>query len=226
MIASVLYWMLRRLVELLAVRRRSEDRNAVEILVLRHELTVLRRQAARPRCTLADRVVLGALARALPRDHWGSLFVRPETIRRWHAALVRRRWTYQRATTGRPQKLADDPLIAQRGFSRAMRRISSRVSASTGGRPACRYRDRQRRRAISRCQLSNVAGVTSRRSRQSREMTLASAEITARSAQSRRARPAVRRSTASSWRRITISASRAKSPRRDTRIRSTAQKAR
>ena len=102
MIASVVYWMLRRLVELLVLRRRSDDGKAVEILVLRHELAVLRRQVARPRCTLADRVVLSALAQVLPRDRRGSLFVRPETIRRWHRALVARRWTYRRATIGRP----------------------------------------------------------------------------------------------------------------------------
>jgi putative transposase len=78
--------MVRRLVELLVLRRRSDDRNAVEILVPRHELTVLRRQVARPRCTLADRVVLSALAQVLPRDRRGSQFVRPETIRRLHGA--------------------------------------------------------------------------------------------------------------------------------------------
>jgi putative transposase len=106
MAASVVYWMLRRVVELLVLRRRSDDEKAAEILVLRHQLTVLRRQVARPRCTLADRVVLSALAQALPRDRWGSLFVRPETIRRWHRALIARRWTYQRATIGRPPTAA------------------------------------------------------------------------------------------------------------------------
>jgi putative transposase len=60
MIASVTYWMFRRLVELLVLRRRSDDGKAVEILVQRHELAVLRGQVARPRCTLADRVVLSA----------------------------------------------------------------------------------------------------------------------------------------------------------------------
>jgi putative transposase len=63
MIASVIYSTLRRLVELLVPRRRSDDEKAVEILVLRHQLAVLRRQVARPRCTLADRVVLSALSR-------------------------------------------------------------------------------------------------------------------------------------------------------------------
>jgi hypothetical protein len=51
---AVVYWMFRRLVELLVLRRRSDDGKAVEILLLRHEPAVLRRQVARPRCTLAD----------------------------------------------------------------------------------------------------------------------------------------------------------------------------
>jgi len=106
MTASVVYWMFRRLVELLVLRGRSDDGKAAEILVLRHELGVLRRQVARPRCTLADRLVLSALARVLPRDRRGSLFVRQETIRRWHRALIARRWTYRRATIGRPPTAA------------------------------------------------------------------------------------------------------------------------
>jgi putative transposase len=62
-------------------------------LVLRHELAVLCRQVARPSCRPADRVFLAALARMLPRDRWGSVFVRPETIRRWHRSLLARRWS-------------------------------------------------------------------------------------------------------------------------------------
>jgi putative transposase len=103
MVASVIYWTLRRLVELLVLRCRPDDGKEVEILVLRHELAVLRRDVPRPRCTLADRVVLSVLAQALSRDRRGSLFVRPETIRRWHRELVARRWTYRRATIGRPR---------------------------------------------------------------------------------------------------------------------------
>lgn len=76
MIASVTNWTLRRLVELPVLHRRSDDGKDVEILVLRHELAVPRRQVARPHCTLADRVVLSALGLVLPRDRWGSLFVR------------------------------------------------------------------------------------------------------------------------------------------------------
>ena len=105
---SCLYWLLRQLLGLAVLRCRSEAANEVEILVLRHELIVLRRQVGRPNCRPADRVLLAALARLLPRDRWGSVFVRPETIRRWHRTLVSRRWTYPQRRPGRP---ATDPEI-------------------------------------------------------------------------------------------------------------------
>ena len=142
MIASVVYWTLRRLVELLVLRRRSDDGKEAEILVLRHELAVLRRQVARPRCTLADRLVLSALARVLPRDRWGSLFVRPETIRRWHRELVARRWTYRRATIGRPRTRAsirelvlrlarENPTWGYRRIHGELARLEIRLAPST-----------------------------------------------------------------------------------------------
>jgi putative transposase len=108
MVISCLYWLLRQLLGLAVLRCRSEAANEVEILVLRHELIVLRRRVGRPNCRPADRVLLAALARLLPRDRWGSVFVRPETIRRWHRTLVSRRWTYPQRRPGRP---ATDPEI-------------------------------------------------------------------------------------------------------------------
>ena len=102
MLISCVYWLFRHLVGLIVLRCRSEAANEVEILVLRHELAVLRRQVARPSCRPADRVFLAALARMLPRDRWGSVFVRPETIRRWHRSLLARRWTYPHRRPGRP----------------------------------------------------------------------------------------------------------------------------
>src|SRR5712692_5440342 len=90
------YWLLRRLLELLLLLARSEQRKEVEILLLRHELQVLRRQVARPQLRPADRVVLAALAQALPRVH--SLLVQPATLLRWHRELVRRRWSRRRGS--------------------------------------------------------------------------------------------------------------------------------
>jgi hypothetical protein len=104
---SLIYLVARRLVELVVLVARSEERNEIEILVLRHELAVLRRQVARPRTGRVDRVWLSALARMLPRPRWGAFFVRPETVLRWHRDLVARRWTYPRRSTGRPRTAAD-----------------------------------------------------------------------------------------------------------------------
>jgi len=72
----------------------SPDAKDVEIAVLRHQLLVLRRQVTRPRYTPADRMVLAALARLLPRDRWPIFLVTPSTLLRWHRELIRRRWTY------------------------------------------------------------------------------------------------------------------------------------
>ena len=102
MLMSCVYWLFRHLLGLAVLRCRSEAAKEVEILVLRHELAVLRRQVGRPSCRPADRVFLAALAQALPRDRWGSVFVRPETLRRWHRSLLARRWTYPHRRPGRP----------------------------------------------------------------------------------------------------------------------------
>jgi transposase InsO family protein len=87
------------LVWLLARRRRSKE---LEILVLRHQLLMLRRQARQPKLTRADRVLLAALSRSLPRVAWTGFPVKPETLLRWHRQLVARRWTYAHRAAGRP----------------------------------------------------------------------------------------------------------------------------
>src|ERR671916_444120 len=102
-IFSLVYLLARRLVELLVLRARTDVSKDVEILVLRHEVSVLRRQVSRPRPRLADRAVLAALSAALPRVRWPVFFVQPKTLLRWHRELVARKWTYPRPKPpGRP----------------------------------------------------------------------------------------------------------------------------
>jgi putative transposase len=107
LLGSLVYWVLRRLLELVVLRLRSERSKDLEILVLRHQLHVLRRQVARPRLRPADRVLLTALSRSLPKPAWSSFFVSPVTLLRWHRQLVARRWTYSRRPVGRPRTASD-----------------------------------------------------------------------------------------------------------------------
>jgi hypothetical protein len=70
--------------------------------VLRHELSILRRQVGRPRFEPRDRLMLAALSRVAPRRCWSAFPVRPETLLRWHRRPVARRWTYPHRRPGRP----------------------------------------------------------------------------------------------------------------------------
>jgi putative transposase len=96
------YWVVRALFELLILFGRSERTKELEILVLRHELHVLRRQVGRPRLRPADRPLLAVLGQLLPRSRRRSFLVQPATLLRWHRELVRRRWTYEQRRQGRP----------------------------------------------------------------------------------------------------------------------------
>ena len=100
MIGSVGFVLLRRLLGLLGIGP-AADAKDVEIAVLRHQLTVLCRQVARPRYTPSDRLALAVLARLLPRERWSAFLVTPATLLRWDRELVRRRWTYPHWPGGR-----------------------------------------------------------------------------------------------------------------------------
>lgn len=124
-------------------QRRDLSKDA-ELLVLRHENLVLRRQISRVRYTSVDRVWLAALSRLLPRRRWVEVFaVTPSTIVAWHRRLVSRKWDYTaRRRPGRPptaaaiKKLvirmaAENPTWGHRRVGGELIRLGHRISAST-----------------------------------------------------------------------------------------------
>jgi putative transposase len=104
---SFLYQLVQRLLGLVRDHRRDALSKDAEILVLRHQLAVLRRQVGRPRFSWSDRALIALLASFVPRERWRSFLVTPQTVLDWHRRLVRRRWTYPHRRPGRP-RLADE----------------------------------------------------------------------------------------------------------------------
>ena len=107
MLSKLAYLTLCRSIQLLVLLARGDAAKDLEILVLRHQLTVLRRQIPRPRLEPADRALLAAVSRVLPRARWSCFFVKPETLLRWHRRPGRRRLDLpappDRPATARPE---------------------------------------------------------------------------------------------------------------------------
>jgi putative transposase len=99
---SFVYLAVRNLFALVWMLGRPRRSKELEILVLRHELAILRRQTARPKLTRADRALLASLSRSLARPDWVAFSIKPETLLRWHRQLIARRWTYTHRRPGRP----------------------------------------------------------------------------------------------------------------------------
>src|ERR1035441_1626955 len=108
MIFSLVYLVVRCLLDGLMVLARREASKDAELLVLRHDNAVLRRQTGRVRYQPADRLWLAALSRLIPRHRWGAvLAVTPATLLAWHRRLVARKWDYtRRRHPGRPPTAA------------------------------------------------------------------------------------------------------------------------
>jgi putative transposase len=107
-VVRLLYLIFRQLVAWLGLLARSSRSKNAEILVLRHEVAVLRRQVRRPRMSWADRAVFAALPRLLSQAGRLHRIVTPETVLRWHRDLVKQRWTQPRRRTGGGRSTASE----------------------------------------------------------------------------------------------------------------------
>ena len=144
MIISVVYLLVRCLLGCLMVLTRHQVSKDAELLVLRHENVVLRRQIGRVRYEPGDRLWLAALSRLVPRRRWGEVFmVTPATLLAWHRRLVACKWDYtSRRRPGRPSTVAairklvirmatDNPAWGHRRVQGELVRLGHPIAAST-----------------------------------------------------------------------------------------------
>jgi len=151
----LLYLLMIRLFGWAALLARSDASKEAEILVLRHEIAVRHHQVARPKPDWADRAVMAALARLLPKHLLLHRIVTPATLLAWHRRMVRNRWTYPN-TTGRPPVPEEIRELVRRlarqesavgAPSHPRRAPRSRVPDRRGNRPAGPGRSRAHARA-------------------------------------------------------------------------------
>jgi putative transposase len=159
--ASLAYQLLRQVLQMLTQLARDGGAKDVELLVLRHEVAVLRRQVHRPKLKPADRVVLGALSRLLPRSRWPIFFVTPATLLRWHRQLIAGHWTYPHARPGWPpvdrqirelvlRLAAENPTWGHRRIQGELVGLGYQVAASTCGRSCTRRASTLHRDGLAR----------------------------------------------------------------------------
>jgi putative transposase len=149
--ASLLYLLARRVLSVVLLRFRSTGYKELEIVVLRQEVAILRRQVNRPEPRPAERAFLSAASRILPRATWKRVFfVRPETLLAWHRRAVTRRWTHPRRP-GRPgiseelaeaicQLARENPRWGYQRIAGELRNLGVEVSATTVAKVLRRHR--------------------------------------------------------------------------------------
>ena len=139
---SFVYFAFGRIVELVILCLRRTESNEVEILVLRHELDILRRQTAAPSARGEGSSLAGVAQPGPPAQRWSVFLVTPDTLIGWHRRMVRRRWTYPTTPKGRPPIAADVQALIVRlaeenptwGYQRIqgeLARLGCRVSATS-----------------------------------------------------------------------------------------------
>lgn len=138
----LLYFILLRILAWIALLARSEASKDAEILVLRHQLLVLRRQVRAPKPSWADRAIISALVRRIPHTRRLFVIVTPRTLLRWHADLVKRHWTYPQRERGRPptrpairalvlRLAAENPAWGYRRIAGELAGLGRKVGAAT-----------------------------------------------------------------------------------------------
>ncbi len=144
MVISVVYLLVRCLLGCVTVLSRGHASKDAEVLALRHENAVLRRQVGRVRYEPGDRLWLAALSRLVPRRRWGEVFaVTPATLLAWHRRLVTRKWDYaSQRRPGRPATAAavrrlviriatENPTWGHRRVQGELVRLGHQIAAST-----------------------------------------------------------------------------------------------
>jgi len=129
-VASLVYSLIRVLLDVFATYRGDQAKLQAEVLALRRQVQVLERQIKRAHWTPGDRMVMAALRDRLPQSAWAGLLVKPETVLGWHRKLVRRKWAAYR---GRPRR-GRPPITAE------CRDLIIRMAKDNPGWGYCRIR--------------------------------------------------------------------------------------